>query len=364
MITKTVMCPHCKNKITIQGNPGEKIYLTCPKCNNKGVFTFPEEKTDLKTTNESFVIEVKNLTKFYDGFKAVDNLSFRVKQGDVVGYLGPNGAGKTTTIKILTNLIKPTSGYAYINGFDVNKRPKEALQHIGALIEVPGIYDYLTPHEMLTYFGKVHRMKNKEINQRIKEVLELVKLSDWEHKKIGSFSTGMQRRLAIAKAILHNPEILILDEPVLGLDPKGIKDIRELIKRFHSEGKTVFLSSHLLQEVGEISNNVIFLDKGKVVGYDSVKNIRNKTESKIIDVEFLNLLSKEDIDKIESIELVNSIEIMDDIVRIHFDGKRSTSSQILSKLVSLGFEIVSYNLERMGLEDFYVSIMGDERGLK
>ncbi|MEW5936401.1 MAG: ABC transporter ATP-binding protein [Candidatus Thermoplasmatota archaeon] len=312
-----------------------------------------------------YVIQTENLVKKYsNGITALDGVSLKIKKGDVVGYLGPNGAGKTTTIKILTNLINPTSGHAYINGIDVNKRPKEALQHIGALIEVPGIYDYLTPHEMLTYFGKVHKMSNKEIDQRIKEVLELVKLSDWGHKKIGSFSTGMQRRLAIAKAILHNPEILILDEPVLGLDPKGIKDIRELIKRFHSEGLTVFLSSHLLQEVGETCDNVIFLDRGKVVGYDSVKNIRNKTEFKIIDVDFLNPLSREEIDKIESIELVNSIEIADEIVRIHFDGKRGTSSQILSRLISSGFEIVSYTPERMGLEDFYVSIMGDERGLR
>jgi len=260
-------------------------------------------------------------------------------------------------------LIKPTSGHAYINGVDVNKRPKKALQHIGALIEVPGIYEYLTPHEMLTYFGKVHRMNNKEINLRIKEVLELVRLSDWAHKKIGSFSTGMQRRLVIAKAILHNPEILILDEPTLGLDPKGMKDIRELIKQFQKEDMTVIISSHLLHEVSKTCNSVIFLDRGKVVGYDSVKNIGNKT-AKIIDVEFLNPLSKEDLDKIESVELVNSIEIMDDIVRIHFDGKRGTSYQILSKLISLGFKIVSYNLESMELEDFYVSVIGEEGGLR
>jgi len=309
-----------------------------------------------------YAIQTENLVKRYgNGVVALKGVSIKVKKGDVVGYVGPNGSGKTTTLKILTNLLTPTSGHAYINGVDVNKRPKEAIQHIGALIEVPGVYDYLTPHEMLTYFGKVHRMDNHEIKQRIKEVLELLKLTDWEHKKIGSFSTGMQRRLEIAYAILHNPEILILDEPVLGLDPKGMRDIREMIKRFQSGGITVLLSSHLLHEVTEICNRVIFLDKGKVIASDSMENIKNKMEQKTINVKLLNPLSGKEADKIRSIELIDSIEITDDIVRIHFDGKPQTSSQILSKLVSSGFEIVSYTPESVSLEDFYVSIMSEER---
>jgi len=183
-----------------------------------------------------FAIEIENLVKEYNhGIRALDNVTIKIKSGDVVGYVGPNGSGKTTTIKILTNLIPPTAGQAYINGNDVNRNPKEALFSVGALIEVPGIYDYLTPRQMLTYFGKVYGMPKKDIDPRIKEVLRLVKLSSWENVKIGSFSTGMQRRLGIAKSILHKPRILILDEPAIGLDPKGIKDVRELIKQFQSE---------------------------------------------------------------------------------------------------------------------------------
>ena len=243
-----------------------------------------------------YVIQIEGLTKkFGQDIVAVNDVSIKIKKGEVVGYVGPNGSGKTTTIKILTNLIKTTSGHAYINGIDVNKRPKEALKTVGALIEVPGVYDYLTPHEMLTYFGKVYKMNKKEIDPRIKEILKMVKLSDWEHRKIGSFSTGMQRRLAIAKAIFHKPEILILDEPVIGLDPKGIKEVRELIKQFQKQGITVFLSSHQLQEVAETCDSVVFLDKGQVVAFDSVKNITNTVEVKKIDVRFL-------IDHIESID--------------------------------------------------------------
>ena len=311
-----------------------------------------------------YAIETENLVKrFGKGVTALDGVSLRIRRGDVVGYLGPNGAGKTTTIKILTKLIRPTSGRAYVDGVDVNREPKEVLRNVGALIEVPGVYDYVTPHEMLTYFGKIHRMSNKKIEQRIKEVLELVKLSDWEHNKPRSFSTGMQRRLVMAIAIFHEPEIVILDEPALGLDPQGIRDIRESIKQFHSQGMTVFLSSHLLGEVAEVCSRVIFLDKGRVIASDSVENITTKMERKAIMVRFSGPLSREETEKVEAIPLISSIETTDDIVRIHFDGKPDTSYQILRELVSLGFDIVSYSPDTVGLEDYYFSVMGDEKGL-
>jgi ABC-2 type transport system ATP-binding protein len=310
-----------------------------------------------------YAIQTENLVKKYGKFTALNGVSINVRKGDVVGYLGPNGAGKTTTIKILVNLIKPTSGHAYINGVDVNKNPKEALQCVGSLVEVPGVYEYLTPHEMLAYFGKVRRMDKKGIDRRIKEVLELVKISDWEHKKIGSFSTGMQRRLVIAQALLHEPDILIMDEPIIGLDPKGMKDVRDIIKQLQSENKTIFISSHLLHEVSETCTKVVLLDKGKVVLYDTIDNLRNRSKIQKIDVEFLKPLIKEQIAAIKKIELIKDFDIANGHLRIDFDGKRDTCSQILSKLASLGLEIVSYNPTSVTLEDVYVSVMGEERGV-
>ena len=174
-------------------------------------------------------IQIVDLEKKFNGFTALNGISFNIERGDIVGYLGPNGAGKTTTIKILSNLLSPTRGQAFINGIDVNRYPKLALKTVGSLVEVPGIYEYLTPHEVLTYFGKIYQMSSKEIGPRVEEVLDLLKIGDWENKRLGTFSTGMLRRFNIAKTLLHNPEILILDEPVLGLDPKGIKHIRDLI---------------------------------------------------------------------------------------------------------------------------------------
>src|SRR4030042_1098900 len=282
-----------------------------------------------------YAIQTENSAKTYGkAFKALDGISLQIKKGEVVGYVGPNGAGKTTTIKILTGLIKPSSGHAYVNGIDVAARPREALRTIGALIEVPGVYDYLTPHEMLAYFGRVYRMSRDEIDRRIKETLGLVTLSDWEHKKIGPFSTGMLRRLTIAKAILHKPDILILDEPVLGLDPGGIREIRELIRQFRSQGMTVLLTSHLLSEVAEVCNTVIFLDKGRVIASDSIEKIGSAMAT-VMDVKFLRPLSPEETEKLRTIELIRSVEVKDNTAQLKYDGKAESSAQILKRLMSL-----------------------------
>jgi ABC-2 type transport system ATP-binding protein len=307
---------------------------------------------------------VQGLTKIYPGVTAVDGVSFTVDRGEIFGLLGPNGAGKTTTIKILTKLIRPTSGQASINGVDVTRPAGEVLGKVGALIEVPGIYEYLTPVEMLTYFARVYRIEKKDIDRRIKETLRLVKLSDWENKKTGTFSTGMQRRLAIAKAILHRPEVLLLDEPVMGLDPSGIHDIRELIRQFQSEGMTVFLSSHLLGEVAEVCNSVIFLDKGKVVESGAIGDIGGRMKADAVKVEFARSLSNEEIARIQTVKSVRNVEAMGNTLRIHFEGGLPVSSQILRELSGMNLDIVSYNPDKMGLEDYYLSLVGDEKGVK
>ena len=311
-----------------------------------------------------YAIQTESLTKTYGKtFKALDGVSLQIKRGEVVGYVGPNGAGKTTTIKILTGLIRPTSGHAYVNGVDVAAKPKDALRSIGALIEVPGVYDYLTPHEMLTYFGRVYGMRRDVIDRRIKETLELVRLPEWEHKKTGSFSTGMLRRLTIAKAILHKPDILILDEPVLGLDPKGIMEVRGLIRQFSGEGVTVFLSSHLLSEVAEVCDSVIFLDRGRVVSADSVEGIGQRMDYGVVTVRFLRPLSAAEIERVRAIDLVKGVDVKNGAVRLRYDGKPESSVQILRTLVSLDLDVVSYATEGVGLEEYYVSVMSDEKGV-
>ena len=314
---------------------------------------------------KEYAIETEGLVKLYDhDIKALDDVSIKIPRGKIVGYVGPNGSGKTTTIIILTNLIKPTSGKAYINGIDANKYPKEALHSVGALIEVPGIYDYLTPHEILTYFGKIYDMKKSDINDRIVEVLKMVKLSDWENKRVGAFSTGMQRRFAIAKSFFQDPEILILDEPVIGLDPKGIKEVRELIKSFQKQNKTIFLSSHLLNEVADTCDSVIFINDGKILTHDTVDNITSSMQKNTIDVKFLKQPHYEELNRIKSFELVTGLKLVNGIVQLEYDGTPHASSKILSQLINSGFEIISFTPETVSLEDVYVSTMGDERGVK
>lgn len=311
-----------------------------------------------------YAIQTEDLAKTYGKtFRALDGVSLRIQESEVVGYVGPNGAGKTTTIKILTGLIRPTSGRAFVNGIDVVARPRDALRSMGALIEVPGVYDYLTPHEILAHFGRVHGLRPDAIDRRIKETLELVRLPDWEHKKAGSFSTGMLRRLAIAKAVLHQPRIVILDEPVLGLDPKGIMEVREMIRHFRGQGMTVFLSSHLLSEVAEVCDSVIFLDKGRVITSDSVEGIGRRTGHATLDVRFLRPLSPEDIGRITEIDLIEGVDAKDGTARLRYNGKPETSARILKLLVSLDLDVVSYAAEGVGLEEYYVSVMSDEKGV-
>jgi ABC-2 type transport system ATP-binding protein len=313
-------------------------------------------------SQESYAIRTKHLTKRFNGFTALNDVSLSITKGSLVGYLGPNGAGKTTTIKILANLIKPTSGRAFINDIDANRNPREAMRHIGVLIEVPGVYDYLSPHEILTYFGKIYRMDRKAINKRIVEVLTLMKLADWEHKKIGSFSTGMSRRLAIAKALFHDPDILILDEPVIGLDPKGIKDIREILIKLNQEGKTILISSHLLQEVAETCDTVIFLDKGKVVKIDSVENT-TMSQSHDIQVDFLTKPLASQIESISGFAEIKNVANGSTRIKIEYDGKPETRHKILKMLLDTGLPVSSFVPVEKTLEDVYVSLMADERGV-
>lgn len=223
--------------------------------------------------SDSIVIE--NLTKYYGNFKALEELSLKVPEKENIGLLGPNGAGKSTTLKILCGLIRPDSGKAYIEGIDVVAQPEKALSRIGAIIETPEFYTYLTPEDTLNYFGRLRGMKGETLNKRIKEVIELVGLEKWRREKIGKFSRGMKQRLGLAQTLLHDPPVLILDEPSLGLDPRGVVEFREIIKGAGKE-KTVFFASHQLVEVTQICTKVAVIAGGKLQTYDDIAELEKK----------------------------------------------------------------------------------------
>jgi len=225
---------------------------------------------------EAIVIE--NLSKYYGKFLAVDNLCLTVGENENVGLLGPNGAGKSTTLKILCGLIHSSSGVAYIDGINVAKKPEQALSRIGAIVETPEFYPFLTPEETLSYLGRLRGMRGEGLRGRIKEVISLVRLEDWLKVRIEKFSRGMKQRLGLAQVLLHDPPVLILDEPALGLDPRGVVEFREIIEEMGKE-KTVFFASHQLVEVAQICEKVAIIDRGKLLAYDSVVEMEKKYQS-------------------------------------------------------------------------------------
>lgn len=234
-------------------------------------------------------IEVENLTKVYNTQKAIDSVSFSAKSGRILGFLGPNGAGKSTTMKILTCFIPQTSGTASVNGFDVSTNALEARKEIGYLPEHNPLYQELYIKESLNFIADIHQLNNKK--QRIDEVIGQVGLGDEQHKKIGQLSKGYRQRVGLAQAILHNPKVLILDEPTTGLDPNQLIGIRKLIKEL-GQSKTVILSTHIMQEVEAVCDDVIIINKGKIVANSSLEKLIANHTGKSLEKIFIALTNK------------------------------------------------------------------------
>ena len=225
------------------------------------------------------MIEVKNVTKKYGNFVAVDNISFTVKDGEVVGFLGPNGAGKSTTMNMITGFIEPTDGTIIVNGFDVQKKGINAKKQIGYMPEGVPLYTELTVKEFVTYMAELKRVKKKERKEKVQKALTETGLKDVEKKLIRNLSRGYKQRVSLAGALVGDPEVIILDEPTVGLDPKQITEIRKLIKDL-GKNHTVILSSHILSEVSQICERVIIINKGKLIAIDTPENLEKKTEEK------------------------------------------------------------------------------------
>jgi ABC-2 type transport system ATP-binding protein len=221
------------------------------------------------------MIQVTGLSKKYANYVAVDNISFSVDKGDIVGFLGPNGAGKTTTMRVLTGFMPPTAGKVTIAGFDVFEQPLEVKKRIGYLPEAPPLYPEMSVRDYLTFVARLKGMPNAEIADRVQQVMKKCSVADVSDKLISKLSKGYRQRVGLAQAIVHNPEVLILDEPTSGLDPKQILEARDLIQGLAGE-HTIILSTHILPEVEAICKKVIIISKGKLVKTDSVENLKNR----------------------------------------------------------------------------------------
>src|SRR6266446_5603921 len=237
------------------------------------------------------MIKVEGLTKRYARNVAVDNISFEVERGGIVGFLGPNGAGKTTTMRVLTCCLPPTSGSASVAGFDVLEHPLEVKKRIGYLPETPPLYPEMEVHEYLTFVGRLKGISSADVARRVNEVSERCAVGDVRTKLIGKLSKGYRQRVGLAQAIIHNPEVLILDEPTSGLDPKQIIETRQLIRSLAGD-HTIILSTHILSEIEHSCNEVIIISHGKVVAKDSVANLTNRlrgAEAVAVDVDSAGL---------------------------------------------------------------------------
>ena len=225
---------------------------------------------------QSLSLEAVNLSKRYGSFAALSNLNLKIEGAKCVGFLGPNGAGKTTTLKLFTDMIRATEGKALINGVSVHENKRKALEHVASLIESPEIYPSLTPREALSMVAEIRGVDKGLKKKRIEEAVNEVKMEEWIDKKVGKFSKGMKQRINIASALISDPNILMLDEPTTGLDPRGMAEVRDIVKALKKRDRLIFMSSHLLPEVSEICDEVAMIDHGKLLVYDTLSNVTTK----------------------------------------------------------------------------------------
>lgn len=226
------------------------------------------------------IIKVSSLTKKFNNFVAVDSISFDVKKGEIFGFLGPNGAGKSTTIRMLTTLLKPTSGSAEVASFDIIKEPDEVRKHIGLVAEKIILYNHLTATENLKFFGSLNHVPVKTIKERAQKWLKRLGMEQWENKQADTYSTGMKQRVNIVRALITEPEILILDEPTLGLDPQTTHLIRTFIRELNNQGITIILTTHDMIEADALCDRIAIIDHGKIVALDTVSNLKKTVKDK------------------------------------------------------------------------------------
>lgn len=259
------------------------------------------------------MIEVKNITKKYGSFTAVDNISFKIEEGEIIGLLGPNGAGKSTTMNMITGYIEPTEGEIKVEGYDISKKPKKAKAQIGYMPEGVPLYSDLTVKEFVTYMAELKKVDRKTRKEKVEKIIEQTDLKDVEKKLTRNLSRGYKQRVSMAGALVGEPKILILDEPTVGLDPKQITEIRALIKEL-GKTHTIILSSHILSEVSQICNKVIIINKGKIVAIDTPENLEKKVSNNnttyvtVEDTENKIETMKEKIPEIKDIKLIKENE--------------------------------------------------------
>jgi len=300
------------------------------------------------------MIEVQDLTKKFNGKTVLRGITLQVKEGEIFGYLGPNGAGKTTTMRIILGLLKPTSGRALVFGKELGDSD-DLRRRVGVLLESDGLYERLSPYENLDYYAQLYSVS--DIEEKIKNLLNFVGLSDRQNDRVGVFSKGMKRRLALARSMIHEPDVLFYDEPSAGLDPEAQKLVRDLILRLAREkGVTIFLNSHDLDEVQRVCSKIAILQRGKIKTYDTVENLRRKFSKPAIEIALDNDKEAE-----KALDLLNSLDYVFECERdglsITATVKDEKTSTILGALIKEGIRVEEVKKARESLEDIYLNIV-------
>ncbi len=300
------------------------------------------------------MIRTTGLTKSFDNFMAVNEITLNVKKGEIYGFLGPNGAGKTTTIRMLLGILKPTKGEIYLFDKPLHQDYFNMKKKIGVVSEKQYLYEEMTPYEYLDFFGDFYRIKNRK--KRIKELLEWAGLYGVRDKRLKQFSRGMQQKVGIARALLHDPEILILDEPISGLDPMGIKQVRDMIEEQKRLGKTIFISSHLLSEVEKICDRVGIVNEGVLLAEDKMEDLKMKLSRETeIEVEVKKVIP-EVIKALSSLDFVNKVAQENNLLVVKVKTDRDHRDEIVRTISSQGGAILGLKLREMSLEEAFVTI--------
>lgn len=302
------------------------------------------------------MIEIRNLSKRYGTFHALKDISLYIEKGTVFGFVGPNGAGKSTTMSILATLMLPTSGVAKVGGYDVTRHPKEVRKRIGYMPDFFGVYDQLKATEYLHFYGASYGIPRAEREQLIPQLLELVNLTDKADTYVDSLSRGMKQRLCLARCLVHDPEVLILDEPASGLDPRARIEMREILKELKLMGKTIIISSHILPELAEMVDEIGVIEHGEMVAQGKVSDIQNRLRvKKVIHIRTLER-GEELAEKLRDEPLVSSVLTDNTGVHVHYSGDDVQQSELLRKVISWEIPIVSFQEAQSNLEDVFLEI--------
>lgn len=310
-----------------------------------------------------YPIVFESLRKEYGSFVAVNNLDLKIQKNSFTGLLGPNGAGKSTSLKILTNLISATSGHVYINGHDVKADPKLALDGVGTVVETPEFYLYLTPRETFRYVGEILGMRKDTIAEQTERIFEKVKMTEWADKKLGTFSKGMRQRISLGLSLLDDPNVVILDEPTSGLDPRGMAEMREILKNIRNDNNdlTILMSSHMMHEVSDLCDRIAMINHGTLLLHDSFDKVIEDRDTKVLIVKPLDEPNEKMIADVSGLRNVVSAERQGSEISVRFKGERKDVAEFYRDLALLEYPICGMSESANALEDKYLQLIKESR---